>query len=203
MNIQDWADHHLIAEVPHDLPVWHWTHMNVALLRERLEQGDFSEFTEGAIGRGLYVSLSAIDTIDKGSQVVHAVVPAGTRVLMVDPDLFGVGVAEFFAMFVAQRGFSWKPKAGISRMDKANAQPAKVVIPRLMDMLGLSASVYIFGFHLALMIRKPDCLRIDPTIDAVRTVADYVAAHPKEQPTLVPREVVTRWLAEHASHRRR
>jgi hypothetical protein len=196
MRIEQWASEHLIDEVPVDMPVWHWTGTQPAILMNRISHGDLSDFSEGVTGKGFYVSTSAIDLIDKGNDVLYAVVPAGTRVLVVDPDLFGVGVVELFDMLLEQHGFRWKSGAWRGQVDRESARPAKEVVPRLLDMLGLSACLYIFGFHLAFMARTSACLRRNPTVDAARTVADYVAAHPEARPTLASMEVVKRYLAK-------
>jgi hypothetical protein len=196
MSLNDWAQSHLLVTVPTDTRVWHWTTTShVHSVRDRIRGGgSLRDFTEQALGSGLYLSTSAIDTIDRGDEVVTAIVPAGTQVLAVDADLFGVGVAEFFEMFLERDGYAWKVTPHRGHIDRALARPPREVVPRLVDDLGVSGCVYIFGFHLSFMFRDASGLRDDPAVDVAQTVADYVATHPKESPTLAPRERVQTWL---------
>lgn len=196
MTLDEWARASLISHVPADLPVWHWTRAaNAHALRAALRGGrDFTDFTEGATGPGFYVSTSAIDNIDKGDEVIHGVVPAGTPVLMLDADLFGFGVSEIFEMVLQQHGWPFRPPPFRGHVDPREAQPPKASVPGLLSRLQLPACVYIFGFHLSLMLRDRAALRLDPTLDDAHSVAAYVAAHPQEAPMLTPRETVHRWL---------
>lgn len=198
MELLEWARQHLVTTAPRDLRVWHWTHHSqLEGVRARMRAGEsLRDFSEQALGRGLYLSGSAIDTIDKGDAVLTAIVPAGTSLLAVDADLFEFGVPEVFEHVLAREGWSWRATPSRGHIDRATARPAREVVPRLMDALGVGACVYIFGFHLALMAREGHCLRTDD-IDAARSVADYVAAHPREAPTLAPRAHVTAWLRAH------
>lgn len=198
MDILTWAEQHLLSTTPHTLPVWHWTRApgyTQEITSMLVPGGSFADWTEGALGRGLYVSLSAIDTIDKGPEVIYAEIPAGTRVLMVDADLFQTGVIEFMEMSLARMGWDWRPTPWRDVLRPNQALPARAVVPYLMDTLDLSAAVYIFGFQLAVMVRGAQALRYDPTVDPVETVAAYVRAHPQERPTLAPPDAARRWLA--------
>lgn len=196
--IESWAKAHLISEVPRELPVWHWTQSTASAcqIRDILRaEGELSGWTEGAVGRGLYVSLSAIDTMDKGREVVHARLRAGTRVLMVDAELFNFGVPEMMEILLDRMGWDWQPTPWRGKLDPDAAQPAKVVIPQLLDRLDLPACAYVFGFHMAFMVRNARCLIDVTSPDPAESVAEYVRSHPKERPTLVPGAVVQQWLA--------
>lgn len=202
MTLEAFAAAHLISEVPSDLSLWHWTRSGEAAQRARAAiagAGSLQEWGEGAVGRGLYLSTSAIDLIDKGQEVVYVTLREGTRMLMVDGELFGVGVPELMELLLPRFGWTWPRTQPTVKIDRA-ARPQEL-IPRLMDQLDLPACVYVFGFHLAVMVRDARCLRSDPSIDPARTVADYVKAHPKERPTLVGMDVVKRWLSEQRAAR--
>lgn len=198
MNIDTFAAAHLISTVPAELPFWHWTRSPASArqLGDILSRGgDLSHLTEGAIGGGLYLSLSAIDTMDKGSEVLYTRLRAGTPVLMVDAELFNFGVPEIMEMVLEKMGWDWKPTPWRDQLAKGAGDPMKQVIPHLMEQLHLPVAAYIFGFHLAFMVRDSRCLIFDPAIDPADTVAEYHRAHPTERPMLARGDVVQDWLA--------
>lgn len=203
MTIEQWAKAHLISSVPQDIPVWHWTHSSPVQIQERLQMGgDFSDWSEGAAGKGLYFSSSAIDVIERGPEVMYAVIPVGTPILMLDADLFNIGVPEIMEIVLLGMNWSWKPTPFRGYLDPNLGRPAQMVVPQLLEELKLPCCAYVFGFHLAFMIRDANCLRFDPQIDVVQTVANYVKAHPREQPMLAPPNAVKRWLAERVKRKK-
>jgi hypothetical protein len=59
---------------PDSLSLWHWTdpaRKKIIMGRIGTTAG-FADFSEGACGRGFYTSLSAIDLIDRGNEVLDA-----------------------------------------------------------------------------------------------------------------------------------
>ncbi|HCM24988.1 MAG TPA: hypothetical protein DIC34_00305 [Treponema sp.] len=63
-----------------------------------------------------------------------------------------------------------------------------------MQRLGLEAAVYVFGFHLGLLVRSAVCLREEPGRTSVRSVADYTKENSWDAPMLAPLGTLERWL---------
>ncbi|MFO0762923.1 MAG: hypothetical protein U0359_41185 [Byssovorax sp.] len=205
MKLDEWAEKHLVVTLPRDFSVWHWTRSpeTVRKLRALIDAGgDLSASSTsdmGAVGHGLYLTTSAIDLMERGEEVLAATVVQGTRALMVHPDLFGVGFPELFEIGLSRVGWSWELPSFARKINPAEARPAPQVLDGLLARLDLPCCVYIYGMHLAFMVRDARCLRLVPEMDQARTVADYVKANPKDRSMLVPHEVVTRWIARRAS----
>lgn len=198
MTPDDWARAHLTVPLPRDFPVWHWTRSPDQVARARATVsagGALTACGAGAVGHGLYLSTSAIDLMDRGQEVLAATLVEGTRVLMADPDVFGVGFSELLEHALRTVSFPWKAPHRRSPVDPAAVRPAPDAIDGLLERLGLPCCAYVLGLHLAFMVRDASCLRLVPETEQARTVADYVAAHPQERPMLVPRETVSRWIA--------
>ena len=68
---------------PDSLSLWHWTDpAKKRIIIGRIDTTvGFADFSEGACGRGLYTSISVIDLIDRGNEVVHLHLQAGCRSL--------------------------------------------------------------------------------------------------------------------------
>jgi hypothetical protein len=201
MTLEEWAEQNLVVTVPWDVPVWHWTHSpeRVRALEAIVgDQGDLSQWESGATGQGLHVSVSAINRMKPGTEVVSLTLLSGTRALLVQPDLFGVGFPELMRTGQRHSGLLFGIPSFRGQVDRAAARPAHVHLSRLLDLLGLPCCIYAHGIHLSVMIQDSRCLRIDPGVNHALTVKTYVDAHPLERPILVPREVVAAWLTERA-----
>jgi hypothetical protein len=128
--------------------------------------------------------------------VVAATVVSGTQALMAHPELFGVGFSELLEVALRAQGWSWKIPSFRKKVDPETARPGPEVIDGLLARLELPCCAYAYGLHMAFMVREARCLRLVPEGEEAQTVADYAAAHPHDRPMLVPREVMTRWIAE-------
>lgn len=199
MLLEDYARKNLVTTVPHDIRVWHWTARPGAVSimgRRIMDAGDCSDLGQGALGPGLYLSTSAVDLMDRGPQVLTAVLRAGTPVLMIDPELFSVGSPELFEMELNH--FEWPfsfPDWRSSKVSPSSADPASETAPRLMKELGTPAAAFVLGLHLAFVVPSGSCLQFDPAVDSTRLVADYVRQNPHDRPMLLPRNAVEQWLA--------
>lgn len=197
MEFDEATRERLIVKVPRALPLWHWTRdqATVAKIRAKLAAGErFDGWAQGAVGPGLYLSTSAIDLFDRGPEVFHAVLRAGTEVLIIDPLVFGVGFPELMEMAFAKLGWAdaWRaPERIPPRHTSANA--ATTVGP-LLATLDVSACVYVLGMHLAVMVRDGRCLEDPGETRDVSSVAEYVREHPNERAMLVPKEAVHAWV---------
>ncbi len=113
------------------------------------------------IGSGLYVSLSAVDTLEQGKQFpLVTEIKAGTRAMIIDPWLFSVGVAELFEDQLSQEfGIQKTFPAPPEELRSWNMDP-KTTVPMLMDELEAPCALYSYGFYPAVMVRHARCLSL-------------------------------------------
>ncbi len=142
------------------------------------------------MGQGLYLSTSATDLMDRGEEVLAAVLPAGTPVLMIEPTLFSVGFPELLDMALRRLAWHWEAPDG----GPPPLRPAPEVIDSLLEELSLPACAYVLGMHLAIKVVDGRCLRLLPANEQVRSVADYVDANPKDRPMMVSQSTIQRWI---------
>ncbi len=198
MNLKDWARQHLVVKVPRDLSLWHWTRSRASVhnLRGLIEaKSELAGAGNGATGQGLYMTTSAVDLIDRGDEVLFATLPAGIEVLMIDPELFGVGFPETLKEALARLKWKCKLPRFRGKVDPTAANPAPEVIDRLLPDLNVAGCAYVYGMHMAFMITQGSALRLGPAAEQERTVAEYVKANPKDRPMLVPYSKIEQWIA--------
>ena len=198
MTLKEYAQENLVSAVPADVRVWHWTGRPgaVSVIAQRITDGaDCSDMGQGALGPGLYVSTSPVDLMDPGQNVLAAVLRSGTRVLMVDPLLFQVGTPEILDVTLARLRWPFRFPRFHGKVDPEHAVPPNEVVPALLRQLDLPAAAYIYGLHLAFVVRSGACLQFDPEIDAVELVAEYAKQNPHDRPMLLPANAVEQWLA--------
>lgn len=196
-EVIDWINKNLVTQVPRDIPVWHWSNADaVNNIRSIAENGGtFDRFNRGAVGRGLYVSTSAVDLMDRGNEIFYARLRSESAALIIEPALFNVGVPELFGMMLMKSGWSDyrcpRPEPGIKEYLTPDVPG---VIDRLLAELKIPCCVYAFGLYLTFMVRDGSCLEYDKGIDPASTVITYHRAHPKEVPMLAP-DRLNQWLA--------
>ncbi len=199
MNIKVWAKNELIATTPDDIPLWHWSSGKVIaeLKRTILTQSGFRHFRKGAVGSGLYASSSAVDLMERGPEVIHVKVKQGTQALMIHPVVFQTGMPETFEMALNSLGWSdfHLPSLDV-KLDSVSRTAD--VIDDLLDELKLPCCFYVFGLHLACMVRDSRCLNFDPGLDSTKTVLAYHQANPHDIPMLAP-QLLSAWLEKHQS----
>lgn len=180
------------------LPWWHWcAHESCDRLRAALGAGgDLSTYHAGAVGRGFYAALSAVDSMDRGPAVVHGTVQAGTRIYLVWPHVHGVGIEELFAPALARLGLRVQPDAAPPTAGPISiANPAAgPAIEAAMDAAGAAAALYGLGMGVSLLVRRSGCLELANPQAAIESVWAYHEAHPRERPMLEP-HAVQAWLA--------
>lgn len=200
MNPTDWARANLLTNIPRDISIWHWSAKDSIdrITRVIQSNGRFDEFRGGAVGRGLYVSTSAIDLMDRGSEVFYAKIQNGTKALIIDPTVFNVGQVEILEMELQRHGwhnFEFPPCE--QELKKAFSANPPAMIEQLLEKLEVPCCVYVFGFYLAFMIRDSRCLLFDSHIAPASTVLKYHHEHPREKPMLAP-HLLEQWLAKHS-----
>lgn len=189
----------LVMQAPRDIPIWHWTNYDSLKRIQGIIQsgGTLDQFNKGAVGRGLYVSSSAIDLMDRGTEVFYAEISSGSNVLVIEPYLFNVGVPELFEMMLKQNGWSdYRYQPVDEKMKEAISRDVPASIDRLLRELDIPCCVYAYGLYLAFMIRDSSCLKYDRGIDPASTVIRYHREHPGETPMLAPHRL-EQWLEEH------
>jgi hypothetical protein len=172
-----------------DTATWHWTQHHEAEEIQQVVacQGSFSSFGQGPVGHGLYLSLSAVDTIERGLDPIRMVLRKGTRLLVADPRVFNVGVPEILIGEIKRASLvRWRPPLLWRAAREAVAADVPGAVDGLLARLEVPACLFIFGLCLAVMVRDARCLRIDPDVDPAGSVLAYHEQHPLESPTLAP-----------------
>lgn len=200
MSLEEYAKARLLTEIPHEMRLWHWTRSEQSarsIARRLQDSGDCTDLGQGIVGPGLYLSTSAVDLMDRGTNVLTAVMPAHTPVLMVDAACFSVGTPELFEIRLIEHDWAFRfPDPGAD-VEPGAGSPATDTVPVLMESLHVDVAVYIYGKHLACYVRSAAALCYDPEMDVVQTVADYAQKNPWDRPMLLAGNAVERWLAAH------
>lgn len=197
MDTIKWTKGHLLTEIPVNIPVWHWSNTDSLnrITRIILDGGSFDQFNRGAVGSGLYVSTSAIDLMDRGTEVFYAEVKKGSKALLIDPRLFNTGVMELFEITLKQHGwsdFKYQP-IDDPKIKEALSGNTPGIIDQLLRKIDIPCCVYSYGLYLAFMIRDSSCLLYNEAVDPAATVLQYHREHPHEVPMLAP-DRLRSWL---------
>ena len=184
---------------PDSLSLWHWTEpakKKVIMGRIGTTVG-FADFSEGACGRGLYTSLSAIDLIDRGNEVVHLHLQAGSRLLMVYPEFSRVGFVELFEMGLKRLGWHWSPPEQGLSYPAPETYKTSTLINELLDAGTCDGCLFSFGMNLAVMLRTSNRTWMDPEEDLVMLIKDHILRHPEDIPMLAP-DKPAQWLRQNS-----
>ncbi len=195
-SLVKWIKKHLLTEVSVNIPVWHWSNTDSLnrITKTILDGGSFDKFNRGAVGSGLYVSTSAIDLMDRGTEVFYAEVKKGSKALMIDPRLFSTGVTELFEITLKQHGWSdFKYPPFDPEIKEALSNNPPGIIDQLLGCIDIPCCVYCYGLYLAFMIRDSFCLFYDEAVDPAAAVLKYHREHPLEEPMLAP-DRLRMWL---------
>ncbi|MBF0239241.1 MAG: hypothetical protein HQM12_16190 [SAR324 cluster bacterium] len=190
----------LILETPYDIPLWHWSGvLQCKEITERIRLGkSFEDFSPlGVLGGSLYMSASALDLMDKGTEVVHALLREGTPILVLDPHLFQEGEPEI--LFSYLRKNRW-PKKRWPKWEESAIQVftpcEKELYSLLFRELNISAIIYAFGLYPAYAIRQGACLRLDDSKTHEQSVLDYYHDH-SDEILFFAEPHLKKWLKQH------
>lgn len=183
------------------LSLWHWSDRErIRTIAARLgSRAGFGDFSSGACGQGLYTSFSAVDLIDRGDEVIHLYLKPESRLLIVHPDVFGVGFSELFDFSLKRLGWTWKlPKPDLAGLELGGldrkALKDSSILAGLMDAGECDGCLYSYGMNLAVMLRTSHRAWTDPSEDVVSTIRAYSEKHPEDVPMLAP-DKLRHWLA--------
>lgn len=165
------------------------------IIAERIgtEEG-FNDFSTGACGRGLYTSCSAVDLIDRGDEVIHLHLMTESKLLMIDPEVFGVGFSELFEMALHRLSYHWVPPDSEQNRRLAKAFAAPELIDPLLDAGEFDGCLFSYGLNPAVMLRTSNRTWRDGEEDCVALVKTYAERHPGDIPMLAPGKL-RQWLA--------
>ncbi len=197
MYLKEFVKNNLIISTPKEISAWHWSSWQHTFLIKRmiLKNENFDIFNMGSSGRGLYLSCSAVDNMERGNTVSYFKIKAGSRLLVIHPIIFHEGMPEIWEWDLAKWGWT-----NFALPETNYRLPVGTIISDVIEDLhrefDVDGNLFAYGMHLACTIRKSKCIIYDPNIDADETVLDYHRQNPEDIPMLAP-QLLKNWLLLH------
>lgn len=196
-EIINWNAKKMFATTTKDIDLWHWSSKTLIdkIKRILVSGGSFCHFNRGAIGRGLYVSTSAVDLIEKGTEVMHFRLKKETKALVIHPWVFPIGMPEFFEISIEK--LQWTDfKLPEAEFRLGLKDDINQIIDKMLDELNPDCCFYCYGYNLACLIRNSACVDFDEKDNAIQSVIEYHKNNPNDIPMLAP-HLLKAWLEKY------